>query len=187
MFPRLRRSGLEPSPSHGEFASTRPRFLSPFAGFAAVALLAMMAIPFVSTIAAADMVEKRTAASADDAEQAANGSMYLNSSDLELVFDASLTSNPQTVGMRWSGLQIPPGATITAAYIQFTAKEAQSESTNVSIQGQAADNAPAFAATASNISTRPRTGAATTWIPAAWAVGGAGAARHPCIVIQPHA
>jgi PKD repeat protein len=147
------------------------------AGFSALALLAMVAIPFVSTIAAADTVEKRTATSADDAEQAANGSMYLNSSDLELVFDASLTSNPQTVGMRWSGLQIPPGATITAAYIQFTAKEAQSESTNVTIQGQAADNAATFAATASNISTRLRTGAATTWIPAAWAVGGAGAAQ----------
>jgi len=177
MFPRLGRQGLEPSPSHGEFASTPPRFLSTFTGFAVLALLAIVAMPFAATIASADVVEKRVAASADDAEQAANGSMYLNSSDLEMVFDASLTSNPQTVGMRWTGLQIPPGATITAAYIQFTAKEAQSESTNVTIQGQAADNATIFASTSGNISTRPRTTTAATWIPAAWTVGAAAAAQ----------
>ena len=177
MFPRLRRHGLEPSPSHGDFASTRPRFRSPFTGRAALALLAIVAIPFAATIARADVVEKRVAASADDAEQAANGSMYLNSSDLELVFDNSLTSNPQTVGMRFTGLQIPPGATITAAYIQFVAKEAQSESTNVTIQGQAADNAAIFASTSGNISTRARTTAATTWIPAAWTAGAGGAAQ----------
>jgi PKD repeat protein len=133
----------------------------------------MVAIPFGPTVAAADTVEKRVATSADDAEQAASGSMYLNSSDLELVVD---TSN-QTVGMRWTNLLIPPGSTVTAAYIQFTAKEAQTESTNVTIQGQAADNAATFAATANNISTRLRTTAATTWIPAAWTVGAAGAAQ----------
>ena len=42
--------------------------------------------------------------------------------DLELIHD----STDQTVGMRWTGLAIPQGATITAAYIQFGAKESQS-------------------------------------------------------------
>jgi PKD repeat protein len=177
MFPRLRRAGLEPCPHNGAFASGRPTCRHPFAGFTMLVLLAIAAIPFAAMPASADIVEKRTAASADDAEQAASGSMYLNSSDLEFVFDASLTSNPQTVGMRFTGLQIPPGATITAAYIQFVAKEAQSESTNVAIRGEAADNAAIFATTASNISTRPRTTAATTWIPAAWTAGAAGAAQ----------
>ncbi len=116
-------------------------------------------------------VEKRTLASADDAEESASGSMYLTSSDLELVFDTSV----QTIGMRWTALAIPPGATITAAYIQFAAKSAHTEATSLTLRGQAADNPLAFTTGAGNVSTRPRTTAATTWTPAAWLAGEAGA------------
>ena len=53
--------------------------------------------------------------------------------------------------------------------MQFEADEAQSESTALTIRGQAADN-PATFSSANKISTRPRTAAAATWSPAAWAV-----------------
>src|SRR5207247_3687099 len=104
------------------------------------------------------IVEKRTAASTDDAEEFANGTMYLTSSDLELIHDSS----DQTVGMRWTGLAIPPGATITAAYVQFAAKESQSEATDVTFRAEAADAAAGFDSTPTSISTRPRTTASTS-------------------------
>jgi PKD repeat protein len=118
----------------------------------------------LSVEARATTLERRIASSADDAEESATAAVALNSNDLELVRDA----NNQTVGMRWTGLAIPNGATITAAYIQFGAKDAQSEVTSLSFRGQATDNAPTFSSANGNISTRPRTAAATNWTPPAW-------------------
>jgi hypothetical protein len=86
----------------------------------ALALAALALMAGMATAATAATLDVRTTASANDAEEFASGSMYLTSTDLELIHDSS----DQTVGMRWVGLAIPPGATITAAYIQFAAKEA---------------------------------------------------------------
>ncbi len=112
----------------------------------------------------ATTVEKRVAASADDAEEIAQHEANLTSSDLDLIHDGS----DQTVGIRWAGLSIPKGATITAAYVQFTSKESRSETTKLSIRGQAADNAPAFTKTPANVSARALTSASVNWAPAAW-------------------
>lgn len=122
---------------------------------------------------AATIVEKRVAASTDDAEEFSTGSMYISSSDLELIHD----SDDQTVGMRWTGLSIPRGASITAAYIQFTAKEGQSEVTTLTLRAQASDNAPAFSSTSLNLTSRTKTSASQSWSPAAWSAGGAGASQ----------
>jgi hypothetical protein len=86
-----------------------------------------------------------------------------SSTDLELVYDGS----NQKVGIRFPNLAVPAGATITRAYVQFEADETESEATTVSIQGQAADNALTFSS-ATKMSTRSRTTAATTWTPAPW-------------------
>ena len=123
--------------------------------------------------AAAVTVETRVSTSADDAEEFATGSVYVNSTDLELVFDASL----QTVGMRWTGVTIPAGATITNAWIQFAAKEAHTEATTLTIKAQAADNPATFVTTNGSVSSRPRTTASVTWTPAAWTAGQTGAAQ----------
>jgi PKD repeat protein len=168
MFARIRRCAARGACVAARSSSHAHRLTALF-------LLGMAMSSFASTIALADTVEKRVVTSSDDAEEeTSNGTVYLNSSDLELVFDASLNSN-QVVGMRFTGLQIPPGATVTAAWIQFTAKEAQSETTTVLIQGQAADTASTFTTTALSISTRPRTAAGATWIIKPWTVGAAGA------------
>jgi hypothetical protein len=113
----------------------------------------------------------RISASADDAEEAGSGSVALTSSDLEFVTDGSTTQN---VGMRFTGLSIPAGATITRAYIQFVADESQSEATNLVFAAQASDSAPTFTTTAFNVSSRPRTAATTAWSPAAWTAGQSG-------------
>ena len=119
-------------------------------------------------------VERRVATANDDAEQSASGSIYLDSGDLEFVTDGS---NIQTVGMRWTALAIPQGATIRAAWIQFTADEAHSEATNLTLRAEASDNAAVFSATNNNITLRTRTTTNATWSPAAWLVGQAGAAQ----------
>ncbi len=119
----------------------------------------------------ATIIESRVAASPDDAEEFADSTMYLSSSDLELIHDSS----DQVVGIRWAGLGIPKGATITAAYIQFSAKESQSEVTNLTLAGQAADDAPTFTSANGNISTRPRTAATVSWAPVPWTAGETGA------------
>ena len=50
-------------------------------------------------------IQSRVAASSDDAEERPSGSVLLTSSDLELTLDGS---NQQVVGMRFTGLNIPP-------------------------------------------------------------------------------
>ena len=114
-------------------------------------------------------------ASADDAEEAANGSIYLNSSDLELVDDPGQNGSGQTVGMRFTNVSIPTGATITRAYVQFTVDEASSGPCALTIQGHADDDAPTFGTVAFDVSGRIRTTASVSWSPAAWpTVGVAG-------------
>src|SRR6185436_15532796 len=98
--------------------------------------------------------ERRVAASTDDAEErVSNGSMNLTSSTLDLV---TASSNVQTVGIRWTGIPIPRAATISAAYIQFSASASQSAAASITIAGQAADNAATFTSSTSNVSSRAR-------------------------------
>jgi hypothetical protein len=93
----------------------------------------------------------------------------LTSSDLELILNGV---NQQVVGVRFTGLNIPPGATVQNAYIQFQADEANSEATTLAISGQAIDNAPTFTSTIGNISSRTTTTASVAWSPAAWTTTG---------------
>jgi len=150
--------------------TVRPPLRSLFLGScASLVLLASLAwaVP-----ASAAILETRPATSLDDAEESATGSMYYNSTDLELVYDGS----NQTVGVRWPGLTIPRGATITAAWIQFTADETQSEATNLLLRAQAADDAAAFSGYKFDLSSRATTLASATWAPVPWtSVGAAGA------------
>jgi VCBS repeat-containing protein len=117
------------------------------------------------------ILDVRVAASSDDAEEDDAGGMSLTSSDLELVFDGS----NQIVGMRFNGIDIPQGATIVRAYVQFQVDETDTETTSLSIQGEAADNAQTFASGSGNISSRARTSASVSWSPPPWnTVGEAG-------------
>jgi hypothetical protein len=116
----------------------------------------------------------RVATGSDDAEENnATGAVNLTSGDLEMVTDGTIV---QTVGVRFAGVSIPQGATISNAYIQFVTDEAQSEATTVTIKAQAADNAPTYTSTAGNVSSRARTTASVSWSPPAWTtIGAAGA------------
>ncbi len=114
-------------------------------------------------------VDVRVAKGVDDVEESSTGSMYVNSSDLELVYDGS----NQVVGMRFRGVSVPKGATITNAYLQFKVDETSSNVTMISIQGEAKSNALAFSNTKRNVSARLRTINAVSWSPSSWLTLGA--------------
>lgn len=114
-------------------------------------------------------VDVRVASNADDAEEALAGGVTLTSTDLELTDDGGV----QTVGMRFSGVAIPRGASILAAWVQFQVDEVSTAAATLRIEGEAANSAAVFAASARNVSTRPRTAVAVAWTPAPWPTEGA--------------
>jgi hypothetical protein len=119
----------------------------------------------------AQTFEKRINSNMDDVEEKSNGRMYTTSSDLELTYDG----NEQTVGLRYTRVTIPQGATITNAYVQFTTDETNSGATSLTIRAEDENNASAFSESRYNVSSRRQTAAAVNWQPAAWnSVGSAG-------------
>ncbi|MFT7053594.1 MAG: hypothetical protein ACJAU1_001151 [Psychromonas sp.] len=116
------------------------------------------------------VLQRRVSASTDDAEEAADGDIYINSSDLELVFDDGL----QTVGIRFTNLTFPENAIISKAYIQFSVDETDFISdTLLNITAESTANAAGFNNTDYNISRRSRTEASTSWAPQDWNTVGA--------------
>lgn len=113
-------------------------------------------------------VEVQVSASSDDAEERASGSMYLKSTDLELICDYDAYRD-QTVGIRFKRVDIPQGATIINAYVQFKVDdEISSEATSLSIEGEDIDDAPTLDNSDWNISSRSRTQADMPWFPVPW-------------------
>ena len=109
---------------------------------------------------AGSSLDIRVSASTDDAEEkGGDGSIARSGDDLELGEDRT----PQLVGLRFQNLTIPRGASITRAYVEFTADEIQGDTTNATFHGQASDNAPTFGSGTGDISARPRTLAAVDW------------------------
>jgi M6 family metalloprotease-like protein len=116
------------------------------------------------------------AASADDAEETATGSVNLTSTHLELINDDASGAGDQIVGLRFAGLAIPRNALITSATIQFKAFETQSDPTALRVAAQSADTAPIFTTAAHNLSGRALTATNILWQPNAWATVGAASA-----------
>lgn len=99
--------------------------------------------------------------SADDAEEQLNGRIKLGSRDLEM----GVTNNgrPHTVGIRFPDVDIPQGATILTAHIEFTAEEDSEDDATLSFRGIANDNAGKFTDDKRSISQSPSTAASYTW------------------------
>ncbi len=104
--------------------------------------------------------------SSDDAYQNTNGSMSsLTSTDIRIggVVGAS--------GVRFSGLNVPQGATITEAYIQFSADSSSTTSGSavVTVRGEASNDAATFTTTNNNITSRATTASSVSWTIPTWA------------------
>jgi hypothetical protein len=119
-----------------------------------------------------ETIEVRIGASGDDVEERAGGGLSVTSSDLELIEENSL----QTVGLRFTGISIPVGARIIAAWIQFTVDEPTGRTTILEIGAHDIGDAPVFSGSG-DVTSRPLTVLAT-WQPPRWlSAGDAGDAQ----------
>jgi len=121
---------------------------------------------FLFQLVSVFVLDQRISSGPDDVEQEQDGSMGSTSGDLDMVVNGT---DLQVVGLRFQSLPIPQGATIVNAFVQFQADAATSSSASLLIEGQAHDNAPAFGSTTGYLTSRPRTSASTSWVPAPWA------------------
>ena len=113
-------------------------------------------------------VQARVAHSFDDAEEKVeDGSMYMDSSDLEFVNDDHVDGD-QIIGMRFAAVDVPQGAEIKAATITFAVDEPSGVETRLAIHGEAAGDALRFTEEAGNVSRLPTTTASVAWSPEAW-------------------
>jgi len=120
-------------------------------------------------------VEVAISSGSDDVEEEKDGSLYTNSSDLELVYDSSNTSY-QKIGLRFRGVQLPKSATITSAYLQFTADESNSAATELEIALHNSSNSPAFSSS-NNVSDRTAFSSKVIWEPASWSSNQSGSSQ----------
>ncbi len=109
----------------------------------------------------------RVSANNDDGEEHRGflfqGAMTRNRDELRLGNAGSQVFSPTLVGTRFRNLNIPQGATITNAYIEFTAEESFGGAGNLTILGEAIDDAPGLGNGYNNISSRTSTDAVVTW------------------------
>jgi hypothetical protein len=126
-------------------------------------------------LAPAPVNEWRIASADDDVEEAVDtGSIDMGSSDLELPYENTGQGNPQIIGLRFTGIPILKGATITDAWVQFGVDETKggTEAVNLIIEGQLSPNPAAFSSTARDISSRPTTTAQVQWSVPNWITAG---------------
>jgi beta-lactam-binding protein with PASTA domain/cytochrome c peroxidase len=119
-----------------------------------------------------EIIDVQVSASSDDAEErASNGQISTTSPDLDMTDGGSFE---HINGIRFNGVNIPVGATITNAYVQFQADASTAGASILNVQGELNVNPLTFTTANSNISSRTRTAAAVPWAPVPWTVGDAG-------------
>ena len=129
--------------------------------FSLVLLLSTHFIPAGNALGADFSLDVRIISSTDDAEESSTGSMYLNSTDLELVIDGS--RGEQMVGLRFTGVNLPQNALINQAYLEFETDETDSEPTSLVIAAQDSDNPETFSSVSHDISSRPTLSTSIEW------------------------
>ena len=104
----------------------------------------------------------------DDAEENENGSVTLDSSDLELVEE----SQTQIVGIRFNNIPLTAEATIRNVFVQFTCDETSDRKTSLIIAAQDTGNAARFNSDRHDLSSRNQTQIEVDWSPKAWKKSG---------------
>lgn len=117
-------------------------------------------------------VEVPVATSTDDAGQGLLGITTTGTNDMLIGTDGLVTG---IAAVRFDNLPLGQGYTVLSAQVQFTSNDVHSEATAISIQAQAADDAPTFNRLAYNIASRPKTTAQAVWAPGRWALDARGA------------
>jgi hypothetical protein len=141
---------------------------------------AQLQITYIVPVTLDGTVSRRVAASSDDAEEKSDGTMDISGSDMEMM------SGNSVVGVRFTNLAIPAGATINSAYLEFVCEEADNADPSVlTIIGEDIDSASAFSSGSGNISARAQTSATVSWDDEPdWSVGSAYQSTDIAAIVQ---
>ncbi len=90
---------------------------------------------------------------------------------LNMTYTTAASGELQTVGLRFAEVDVPKGATITRAYIEFTAATSSDDTANYTVIGEASGNAAQFQAVSGDISGRTPTTSTAQWSADAWEAG----------------
>jgi type IV pilus assembly protein PilY1 len=137
-------------------------------------IFSMIALLFVAItlpqLVGASTIDVRVSTGDDDAEElVSDGDMLRGNGDLELIADPGYHGGDQIVGIRFQNINIPNSYAVTNAYIEFTADETNNTNPcNLTIYGEAIDDAPGFGSNDYNISSRTKTSASVSWSPEEW-------------------
>ena len=101
-------------------------------------------------------------ASSDDATEVGT---VVTLTDAALIF-----SGGNTIGLRFTNVSIPPGATVISATLTFTSASVKNPYSVLTINGEAATNPGTFTTGSSNLTARTKTINFAQFIPDAWAV-----------------
>ena len=120
----------------------------------------------------AGTIDVRVRQSSDDAEErVSDGHSYTWSNDLDLAYETATGYGDMLDGVRFQDVEIPQGATITSAYIEFNAyadSAAAVSGATLTFHGQDVDNAPTFSGISRDISGRTYTAASVNWEVPQW-------------------
>jgi hypothetical protein len=108
---------------------------------------------------------QRVSSSADDAKETYEGRVDTKSNTIEIVEDGDIQ---QIVGVRFRNIQIPRGANILKAYIQFTPSDNSVDIADLNIQIQQNPNPKEFKEEYFNISDRKLFNKSVNWNPSIW-------------------
>lgn len=127
----------------------------------------------------------RVAAMTDDAAQQTDGAVDIDDAEISINEFDGLSVENTWVGLRFPDLQIPQGATITDARLDFTASRATDTTGSITLHGEAsADSAP-YDTVYNNVSARSRTSNPITWNLPAWLENGNYESPDIAALIQP--
>ena len=96
----------------------------------------------------------------DDIEERSDGEIKRGEDKIKL--------GERMTGLRFQFLKIPQGASITSAYITFTAYADKTESTSLIIYGEDTDDANSFSSSDDDLSNRSKSSKAQKWTPGSW-------------------
>jgi hypothetical protein len=117
----------------------------------------------------ATQVNLKVSASADDAYDYSATAFSKSASTIRV---GNYSGNKVTGGLRFSGVSVPRGATITQAILRVKSYQAASNTLYLKVSGEATDNPGGFESASVRPSVRVKTVAQVDWDPGAWTSGG---------------
>jgi hypothetical protein len=108
------------------------------------------------------VLDYQVAAGEDDAYEADNGSSFTSTATAAIARANTVAGSRNNAGLRFLGVAVPNGKTITAAYISIKAGSDTNDDINADIYAEAVDDAVSFVTNA-DVTSRARSTAFVNW------------------------